>query len=181
MRPNRHPTGAYGGKPVLSSLGKPARFSAGNNNSRGGESCCNSRSKLALWSLPVALLAGFRVGSGAQPDFSKVEIKPHQVAGNVYYLEGQGGNVGVLVGDDGVLMIDDQFAPLTDKIMAAVKKLSAKPVRLLVNTHVHGDHTGGNENVGKLGIDILAHDNVRVRLAKGVNGGAPSPRSRCRS
>lgn len=110
----------------------------------------------------------------AQPDFSKVEIKTHQVASNFYYLEGQGGNVGVLIGDDGVLMIDDQFAPLTDKIMAAVKALSQKPVRLLVNTHVHGDHTGGNENVGKLGINILAQDNVRVRLLKGVNGAAPA-------
>ena len=137
---------------------------------------------LSLCSLPIGLLATTAFAQGpapaaapAGPDFSKVEIKPHQVAGNVYYLEGQGGNVGVLVGDDGVLMIDDQFAPLTDKIMAAVKKLSTKPVRLLVNTHVHGDHTGGNENVGKLGINILAHDNVRVRLAKGVNGGAPSP------
>jgi cyclase len=137
-----------------------------------------------LCSLPVGLLASSAFAQSAAPaaaappaapDFSKVEIKPHQVAGNVYYLEGQGGNVGVLVGDDGVLMIDDQFAPLTDKIMAAVKKLSTKPVRLLVNTHVHGDHTGGNENVGKLGINIMAHDNVRVRLAKGVNGGAPAP------
>jgi cyclase len=134
------------------------------------------QSKLALCSLPVALLAvGSAFAQAQQQDFSAVQIKTHQVSGNVYYLEGQGGNVGVLVGDDGVLMIDDQFAPLTDKIMAAVKKLSAKPVRLLVNTHVHGDHTGGNENVGKLGISILAHDNVRVRLAKGVNGGAPSP------
>jgi cyclase len=105
----------------------------------------------------------------AQPDFSKVEIKTHQVAGNFYYLEGQGGNVGVLVGDDGVLMIDDQFAPLTEKIMTAVKALSQKPVRLLINTHVHGDHTGGNENIGKLGINILAQDNVRVRLVKGGN------------
>ena len=80
----------------------------------------------------------------------------------------------MLIGDDGVLMIDDQFAPLTEKIMAAVKALSQKPVRLLVNTHVHGDHTGGNENVGKLGINILAQDNVRVRLLKGVNGAAPA-------
>src|SRR3954462_14933724 len=110
----------------------------------------------------------------APQDFSKVEIKTHQVASNFYYLEGQGGNVGVLVGDDGVLMIDDQFAPLTEKIMAAVKALSQKPVRLLVNTHVHGDHTGGNENIGKLGINILAQDNVRVRLLKGVNGAPPS-------
>ena len=108
-----------------------------------------------------------------QQDFSKVEIKTHQVAGNFYYLEGQGGNIGVLIGDDGVLMIDDQFAPLTERIMAAVKALSQKPVRLLVNTHVHGDHTGGNENVGKLGINILAQDNVRVRLMKPV-AGAPA-------
>jgi len=108
-------------------------------------------------------------------DFSKVEIKTHQVAGNFYYLEGQGGNIGVLIGDDGVLMIDDQFAPLTEKIVAALKTLSQKPVRLLVNTHVHGDHTGGNENLGKMGINILAQDNVRVRLAQGVNGAAPYP------
>ena len=138
---------------------------------------------LSLGSLSIGLLAASGALAqtpapaqpAAQPDFSKVEIKTHAVAGNFYYLEGQGGNVGVLVGDDGVLMIDDQFAPLTEKIMAAVKKLSQKPVRLLVNTHVHGDHTGGNENIGKMGVNILAHDNVRVRLAQGVNGAAPAP------
>jgi glyoxylase-like metal-dependent hydrolase (beta-lactamase superfamily II) len=144
----------------------------------------------SVWALVIGTLAASQAvaptpaqaqAPAAQPpaapqvDYSKVEIKPHAVAGNVHYLEGQGGNVGVFVGDDGVLMIDDQFAPLTDKIMAAVKKLSTKPVRLLINTHVHGDHTGGNENVGKLGISILAHDNVRARLAQGVNGGAPAP------
>ena len=135
----------------------------------------------AFGSLSVGVLASTALAQtpappapAPQPDFSKVEIKTHQVAGNFYYLEGQGGNIGVLIGDDGVLMIDDQFAPLTEKIMAAVKALSQKPVRLLVNTHVHGDHTGGNENVGKLGINILAHDNVRVRLLKGVNGAAPA-------
>jgi cyclase len=131
-------------------------------------------SKLALCSLPVALFAvGSAFGQGQQ-DFSAVQIKTHQVAGNFYYLEGQGGNVGVLIGDDGVLMIDDQFAPLSEKLQAAIKALSNKPIRML-NTHVHGDHTGGNENFGKLGLDIVAHDNVRVRLAKGVNGAAPSP------
>jgi glyoxylase-like metal-dependent hydrolase (beta-lactamase superfamily II) len=138
---------------------------------------------LSLGALSIGLLAASGALAqapapaqpAAQPDFSKVEIKTHAVAGNFYYLEGQGGNVGVLVGDDGVLMIDDQFAPLTEKIMAAVKKLSQKPVRLLVNTHVHGDHTGGNENIGKMGVNILAHDNVRVRLAQGVNGAAPAP------
>jgi len=135
----------------------------------------------AFGSLSVGLLASTALAQtpaapapAPQPDFSKVEIKTHQVAGNFYYLEGQGGNIGVLIGDDGVLMIDDQFAPLTEKIMAAVKALSQKPVRMLVNTHVHGDHTGGNENVGKLGINILAQDNVRVRLLKGVNGAAPA-------
>jgi glyoxylase-like metal-dependent hydrolase (beta-lactamase superfamily II) len=110
-----------------------------------------------------------------QQDFSAVQVTVHQVAGNVYYLEGQGGNVGLLVGDDGVLMIDDQFAPLTEKLLAAVRTISNEPIRMLVNTHIHGDHTGGNANIGAMGIDIVAHDNVRVRLAKGVNGGAPSP------
>ena len=136
---------------------------------------------LSLLAFPVAALAFSAFAqtpapaAAPQQDFSRVEIKPHQVAGNIYYLEGQGGNVGVLVGEDGVLMIDDQFAPLTDKIMAAVKNLSTKPVRLLVNTHVHGDHTGGNENIGKLGINIVAHNNVRTRLASGGNGVAPAP------
>ena len=136
----------------------------------------HTHSKLALCSIPAALLTiGSALGQAQQQDFSAVQIKTHQVAGNVYYLEGQGGNVGLLVGDDGVLMIDDQFAPLSEKLLAAIKALSDKPIRLLVNTHVHGDHTGGNENFGKLGIDIVAHDNVRVRLARGVNNGPPSP------
>jgi glyoxylase-like metal-dependent hydrolase (beta-lactamase superfamily II) len=140
---------------------------------------------LAFGSLPLALLAAHTAMAQSAapaapapppaPDYSKVVIKVVKVAGNVSYLEGQGGNVGVLAGDDGVIMIDDQFAPLTDKLMAAIKTISPKPVRLLINTHVHGDHTGGNENVGKLGVTIVAHDNVRVRLAKGVNDGPPSP------
>ena len=134
-----------------------------------------TNSKLALCSAPFALFAVGSALAQGQQDFSAVQIKTHQVAGNVYYLEGQGGNVGLIIGDDGVLMIDDQFAPLSEKLQAAIKALSTKPIRMLVNTHVHGDHPGGNENFGKLGIDIVAHDNVRVRLAKGVNGAAPSP------
>jgi glyoxylase-like metal-dependent hydrolase (beta-lactamase superfamily II) len=138
----------------------------------------SNRTLFALVS-PLALLAahtalGQAPAAPAQPDFSAVQIKVHQVAGNFYYLEGQGGNVGVLVGDDGVLMIDDQFAPLTEKLVAAVKTISKKPIKLLVNTHVHGDHTGGNENIGKMGIEIIAHDNVRARLIKGVNGAPPA-------
>jgi cyclase len=130
--------------------------------------------KLALWSLPVGMLAA-GAAAAQQQDLSAVVIKTHPVVGNVYYLEGSGGNVGLLVGDDGVLMIDDQFAPLSEKLATAIRALSNKPVRLLVNTHVHGDHTGGNENFGKMGIDIVAHDNVRVRLARGVNNAPPSP------
>ena len=132
-------------------------------------------STLAVCSLPVALLTVGSALAQGQPDFSAVEIKTHQVVGNVYYLEGQGGNVGLLVGDDGVLMIDDQFAPLSDKLLAAIRALSDEPIRMLINSHIHGDHTGGNENFGKMGIDIVAHDNVRVRLARGVNNGPPSP------
>jgi glyoxylase-like metal-dependent hydrolase (beta-lactamase superfamily II) len=139
-----------------------------------GEPMSHSTLKYTLCSLPALLLTPAAFAQGQQ-DFSQVQIKVHQVAGNLHYLEGQGGNVGVLVGDDGLLMIDDQFAPLSEKLVAAMKTLSNKPVRLLINTHVHGDHTGGNENFGKMGIDIVAHDNVRVRLAQGVNGAAPSP------
>ncbi len=136
----------------------------------------HTQTKLALCTVPFALLAvGAACAQGQQPDFSAVQIKTHQVGGNVYYLEGQGGNVGLLVGDDGVLMIDDQFAPLSEKLLAAIRALSDKPIRMLINTHVHGDHTGGNENFGKLGIDIVAHDNVRMRLARGVNNGPPAP------
>jgi glyoxylase-like metal-dependent hydrolase (beta-lactamase superfamily II) len=141
-----------------------------------------SNRTLTLLSLPLVLLAAPAVFAQSQQppppppqDFSAVQIKVHQVTGNVYYLEGRGGNVGVLVGDDGVLMIDDQFQELTEKLVAAIRTISNKPIRMLVNTHVHGDHTGGNANIGGMGIDIVAHDNVRVRLAKGVNGGAPSP------
>ena len=102
--------------------------------------------------------------AGAQQDFSQVQIQTHHVAGSVYYLEGQGGNIGLSVGEDGVVMIDDQFAPLTDRIVAAIRTLNDGEIRFLINTHVHGDHTGGNENLGRLGILILARDAVRVRL-----------------
>ncbi len=94
-----------------------------------------------------------------------VEIKTVKVADGVYMLTGRGGNIGLSVGDDGVFMIDDQFAPQTEKILAAVSKLSRKPVRFLVNTHWHGDHIGGNENMGKAGAIIIAHDNVRKRMS----------------
>jgi len=102
----------------------------------------------------------------AQQDFSSVEVIPHHVAGSVYYLEGRGGNIGLSIGEDGIIMIDDQFAPLTEKIVAAIRGLSDGEIRFLINTHVHGDHTGGNENLGNMGVLILARDEIRVRLAQ---------------
>ena len=83
-------------------------------------------------------------------------------------LEGQGGNITVAVGTDGIIMVDGQFAPLSDKIKAAIKAISPLPIKYLINTHYHGDHTGGNENFAKDGVTIVAHDNIRVRLAAGT-------------
>ena len=101
----------------------------------------------------------------AQQDMSKVEIKAEQLAPGVAVLFGAGGNIGVSYGEDGTVLIDDQFAPLTGKIQTAIAGLGASPVKFLINTHWHGDHTGGNENFGKAGAVIMAHDNVRVALA----------------
>jgi cyclase len=100
-----------------------------------------------------------------QQDFSKVEIKAEQLAPGVAVLFGAGGNIGVSYGEDGTVLIDDQFAPLTPKIEEAIKALGASPVKFLINTHWHGDHSGGNENFGKAGALIMAHDNVRVRMS----------------
>ncbi len=121
------------------------------------------RFKFSLISFLLLSVCSFQIN--AQQDFSNVEIIPHHVAGSVYYLEGLGGNIGLSVGDDGVVMIDDQYAPLTDKIVAAIRSLNDGEIRFLINTHVHGDHTGGNENLGKMGVQILARDEVRVRLS----------------
>lgn len=93
-----------------------------------------------------------------------VKIKANKVASNIYYLEGRGGNIGVLVGSDGVMLIDNQFAPLTDKIVASVEEISSAKVTYLVNTHYHGDHSGGNENFKNMEVEIIAHSNVMRRL-----------------
>ena len=111
----------------------------------------------------LALLAGFPYAQG-QNDFSKVQIKVNKLSNNFYTLDGQGGTIGILVGPDGVFMVDAQFAPLSDKIMAAIKTVTDKPVRFLVNTHVHGDHTGGDENFGRMGATIIARGSLRNRL-----------------
>jgi cyclase len=116
--------------------------------------------------LLVTIALALSVNAAAQQrNFDAVQIKTTQVAPNVYMLEGEGGNIGVSVGEDGVLLIDDQFAPLTPKITDAVKAITDKPIRFLLNTHWHGDHAGGNENLGKLGVIIVAHDNVYKRLS----------------
>lgn len=101
-------------------------------------------------------------------DFNKVQIKTHKVTDNIYMLEGAGGNIGLFVGEDGTFMIDDQFAPLTDKIIAAIRKITDQEVKFLINTHVHPDHVGGNENFGKMGALIVASENVRKRLIDGA-------------
>ena len=97
-------------------------------------------------------------------DFDSVEVIVHEVEGNVRYLEGAGGNIGLLTGDDGVVLIDDQYAPLTDKIVAAIRTVSDEPIRFVINTHLHPDHTGGNENFGRMGAVIVGHDNVRRQM-----------------
>ncbi|MHC5008819.1 MAG: MBL fold metallo-hydrolase, partial [Planctomycetota bacterium] len=95
----------------------------------------------------------------------EVVIEATRVAGNVFMITGRGGNIGLCVGDDGAFLIDDQYAPLTEQILAAVAELTPEPVRFVVNTHWHGDHTGGNENLGETGAIIVAHENVRKRLS----------------
>jgi cyclase len=123
----------------------------------------------------LALL--WSVQGHAQQDMDKVEIRAEQLASGVAVLFGSGGNIGVSYGPDGTVLIDDQFAPLTPKIQEAIAKLGATPVKFLINTHWHFDHTGGNENLGNAGAIILAHDNVRVRMIKGatVAGNTSSP------
>jgi glyoxylase-like metal-dependent hydrolase (beta-lactamase superfamily II) len=135
--------------------------------------------RLAVLAATALLLAG---GANAQQqpaappappliDWAKIEIKTTDLGGNTYMLQGQGGNITVAVGSDAVLMVDGQFAPLSDKIKAAIKAISPLPIKYLVNTHFHGDHTGGNANFAKDGTTVVAHDNIRLRLAAGTTSG----------
>jgi glyoxylase-like metal-dependent hydrolase (beta-lactamase superfamily II) len=119
-----------------------------------------------FWSLLALCLLLTAASAQQQPDFSKVEIKATKVAGTVYMLQGYGGNIGVSVGEDGILIVDDQFAPLADKIQAALKGITDKPVKFVLNTHWHFDHTGGNPYFGQ-NAPIIAHENVRKRLQSG--------------
>jgi len=121
----------------------------------------------------VFLMAATAIAQNAQTDFSKVEIKTTKLSDKFYTLDGQGGTIGILTGPDGVFMVDTQFAPLSDKIAAAVKKVSNGSIRFIVDTHVHGDHTGGNENFAKMGAVLLSRDQLRARLAKPAGNAAP--------
>jgi len=124
--------------------------------------------------LLFALITLTAVGAAQDQDFSKVQIKVTKVAGNVYMLEGAGGNIGASVGEDGIVVVDDQYAPLADRIQSALKGITNLPVRFIINTHYHEDHTGGNSYFQKQA-PIIAHDNVRKRLESGGaagNGGS---------
>jgi cyclase len=133
--------------------------------------------KTTLFALSFAALATTVYAQAPQPDFSKVEIKTTKISNTFYTLDGQGGTIGVLVGPEGIFMVDSQFAPLSQKIAAAIHQISDKPIRFMVNTHVHGDHTGGNENFAKMGVTIFSRDELRWRLAHPAPGtnGAPTP------
>ena len=120
----------------------------------------------ATFTVVALLIVGFNPRAQQAVDWDAVEISTHHVAGTVHYLEGRGGNIGLSIGDDGVVMIDDQFAPLTDRIVEAINGISNGNIRFLINTHVHGDHVGGNENMGRMGVSIVAQDRVRLRLAE---------------
>src|SRR5215472_17421982 len=132
------------------------------------------RSAMAI---PLAALFISAASSQQEPDWSKVQIKVTRVSGNLYMLEGQGGNIAASVGEDGIVIVDDECAPLAEKIQAALKdlKITDKPVRFVINTHYHGDHTGGNPPFANSGSTVIAQDNVRKRLLSGGmagNGGS---------
>jgi cyclase len=135
---------------------------------------------VAAATLTVATAAAQQSPAPAAPpappliDWEKIQIKTTDLGNNTYMLEGQGGNITVAVGGDGIIMVDGQFAPISDKIKAAIKAISPLPIKYLVNTHYHGDHTGGNGNFAKDGAVIVAHDNIRVRLAAGTRNAVGS-------
>ncbi|MBY0433895.1 MAG: MBL fold metallo-hydrolase [Cyclobacteriaceae bacterium] len=114
----------------------------------------------------ILLLLASTLTSIAQQNYDTVRIRPLKIAENLYMLKGAGGNIGVLTGKDGTLMIDDQFGPLSNKINGAIKTLHPAEIRFLINTHVHGDHSGGNENFARMGVTIVAHELVRDRMTK---------------
>ncbi|HLK81689.1 MAG TPA: MBL fold metallo-hydrolase [Xanthobacteraceae bacterium] len=128
------------------------------------------RMTLAALAGAAMLFAGTAIAQ-QNVDFSKVEIKTTDLGNKTYMLQGQGGNITVAVGTDGIVMVDSEFAPLHDKIKAAIEKISPLPIKYLINTHYHGDHTGGNAPFHKDGAIVVAQDNIRTRLAAGTMNG----------
>jgi len=126
----------------------------------------NFKTRNVLSGIAGAVLLIAPLSTSAQ--MTDVKIAATKVADSIHMLKGKGGNIGVLTGPDGTFMIDDQFAPLTTKILAAVKEIGGETPRFVINTHYHHDHTGGNENLGKMGVTIVSHDNVRKKLANGA-------------
>ncbi len=130
--------------------------------------------RIGIATIAATMLAGAAIAqqpapaAPPPPDFSKVEIKTTDLGDHMYMLEGQGGNITVAVAGDGIIMVDGEFAPLHDKIKAAISAVSNQPVKYLINTHFHGDHTGGNALFAKDGVAIVAHVNVKNRLAAGT-------------
>src|ERR1700747_111372 len=128
---------------------------------------------LACALLAAALCCCRAAAQEKTPEWSKVQIKVTKVSGNIYMLEGQGGNIAASVGEDGIVIVDDEFAPLAEKIQASLKSLGItdKPVRFVINTHYHGDHTGGNAPFANAGSTVIAQDNVRKRMVSGGTAG----------
>lgn len=126
----------------------------------------NNKYLLTLFAISIFCLSSFFNLNAVEEDkFKDVVIKTIEVGDGIYMLMGKGGNIGVSVGEDGVFLIDDQYAPLTGKIKAAVAKISDQPIKFVINTHWHNDHSGGNENLGKENVLIVAHDNVYKRMS----------------
>jgi glyoxylase-like metal-dependent hydrolase (beta-lactamase superfamily II) len=125
----------------------------------------------AIMALSGPVFAQQQPTASSPPDFSKVEIKTTDLGDNCYMLEGQGGNITVAVAKDGIIMVDGEFAPLHDKIKAAIEAISKQPIKYLINTHFHGDHIGGNELFARDGVMVVAEANVRKRLAAGTSNG----------
>jgi cyclase len=116
--------------------------------------------------LGVGLIVAAAAAGRAQVNYDTVQVRSMPVARGIFMITGVGGNIGLSVGPDAAFLVDDQYAPLSDKLLAAVRALTPQPVRFVVNTHWHGDHTGGNENLANAGVVIVAHDNVRIRMSR---------------
>lgn len=124
---------------------------------------------LALLAVLLVVMSGHDAKAQGGQNFDNVQITTTQLDDNLYYLQGQGGQIGVLAGPDGILMVDTQFAPLTDRIVAAIRQISSEPIKFVINTHEHGDHTGGNSNLAAMGATVMSRDELRAALAASPN------------